>query len=139
MRKHWLKLIGGDGKPCEEFYALKWTVVHFRKCSPRIHSGDRMVLYACGGSKHIFANAEVTSEVGPTEPGEWGHYKLAVDYTIKLPVSVGVHIAEVNVERNLLPQGSYLELSQTEYDLAVTKLREAERNFVLELKTQGIC
>jgi len=28
-----------------------------------IHVGDRMILYACGGSRHIFADAQVTSEV----------------------------------------------------------------------------
>jgi hypothetical protein len=58
----WLKMIFSYRCECPKDYAFTRDYVHFRNRRPRsIRPGDRMVLYACGGSQRVFALAEVTS------------------------------------------------------------------------------
>jgi hypothetical protein len=133
---YWLKMIGSGGDPCRELYALQYNRVHFRKGdnvdSIHIHQGDRMVLYACGGSQCVFALATVTSEVkvsNPEHPG-WP-YQVDISYLVQLPVSAGVHIDEVSTPggRDLsrsLRQSCYISLSQQEYARAEARLLAAQ-------------
>ena len=90
-----------------------------------------MVLYAVGGSKRVFALAQVTSEVYNSGNERWP-YRMDVSYSVNLPVRLGVHIDEVSTaERDLLRslrQASYLELSPEEYERAETKLQNASKS-----------
>jgi hypothetical protein len=86
-----------------------------------------MVLYAVGGSKRVFALAEVKGEVYDTGDQGWP-YRVDVSYLVNLPVSSGVHIDEVSTtERDLLcaiRRASHIELRPEEYQRADTKLRK---------------
>jgi hypothetical protein len=90
-----------------------------------------MVLYAVGGSKHVFALVQVTSEVYECAGESWP-YRVDIEYKINLPVASGVHLDEISTsERELLysiRQASYVELLPEEYKRAVSKLREAQLN-----------
>lgn len=80
--------------------------------------GDLMVLYAVGGSKRIFALAEVTRKVYDSGDENWP-YRVDIKYDVNLPVSSGVDIGQVGTERNLLRsllRQSYVELSAEEYE-----------------------
>jgi hypothetical protein len=127
MSKSWLKMIYSSESPCPETYEP--THVHFRRGRPRsIHRGDRMVLYACGRERQVFALAEVTGEVYENGQEDWP-YQVDIKYTINLPVSKGVPIDEVSTpERDLarsLRQSSYIELTEQEYERAAARLEEA--------------
>jgi EVE domain len=126
---YWLKMIGMIESPAHGRY--KWNFVDFAKNRRprRVHPGDHVVLYAVGGSKRVFALAEVTSEVY-----EGGHearfpYRVNVSYLINLDVFDGVHIDEISTgERDLvksLMRASVIELRPEEYERAARKLREA--------------
>ena len=62
----WLKLIGSGDKPITEhpFYGIyNAEYVGFRKARmPGIRMGDRLFLYAPGGSRSIFALAEAVAD-----------------------------------------------------------------------------
>ena len=64
--KTWLKLIGSQEHPITEApWHGSYTDEHigFRKIArPSIRAGDHMFLYAPGGSRRIFALAEVVSD-----------------------------------------------------------------------------
>src|SRR6266566_6402633 len=49
----WLKMIGTSGSPWTGPYTRNH--VDFARKPRHIHSGDRLVLYAVGGSKRVFA------------------------------------------------------------------------------------
>jgi hypothetical protein len=84
-----------------------------------------------GGSKRVFADAEVTSEVYDSDYERWP-YRVNVKYTVNLPVSSGVDIDKVSSpERNLLGsirQGSYFRLRPEEYARAAGLLRAAAQS-----------
>ena len=128
MTRFWLKLIYSSKHPCPETYERSY--VHFRKGKPRrIHRGDRMVVYACGGSKHVFALADVTGEVYVNGQEDWP-YQVDISYLVKLPVSSGVSINDISTsERNLVRPiqwgASYIELRPEEYERAAALLRVA--------------
>ncbi len=127
MSKSWLKMIGTSDKPCAE----TWTEnhVHFRKDKPSgIHPGDRMVLYAVGRKKKIFALAEVASNVYENGQPEW-RYQVDVNYSVNLPVQAGVSIDRINTDRDLVGPiqwgSSYIELQPEEYEQAAALLHAA--------------
>ena len=128
----WLKLIGNHDRECPMDYAFTHDYVHFRKRRPRsIRPGDRMVLYAVGGSKRVFALAEVTSEVKCSGQADWP-FQVDIEYSVRLLVPSGVLITELDVPggRNLLDairRRSYLRLTPQEYARAESKLIEAAR------------
>ena len=105
MSKSWLKMIYSSQPPCPEYYTRSY--VHFRKCKPRsIHLGDLMVLYACGGSKRLFALAEVTSEVYENGETDWP-YQVEIKYIVNLPISSGVPIKRVNTHLSVTFSAHY--------------------------------
>ena len=125
MGKVWLKLIGTSERPLQTSYARPH--VDSRKRPRRIRPGDFMFLYAVGGSKRVFALAQVSSEVYESDDADWP-YRMNISYLFNLPVSSGVHIEEISAERNLvrsIRQASYIELSPGESALATSKLHEA--------------
>ncbi len=126
MSSSWLELIGTAERPCPEFW--KQGYASSRKRPSGIHVGDRMVLYAVGGAKRVFAIAEVTSEAYDSGDKEWP-YRVDITYLVHLPTSQGVHIDQVSTEkRNLirsLRRASYIQLSPEEYERASAKLRRA--------------
>jgi len=131
MDEVWLKLIGWSKDTCAENYAYDKEFVDFSKHRrPNdVHPGDQLVLYAAGGSKHLFALARVTSEVYENHEYKDHPYRVNVSYDVKLPVSAGVHIDEITTpKRNLLGaiQGSYLRLKPEEFELATSKLQKAK-------------
>ena len=131
MRTAWLKVIGESEHPRERYNE---AFVGFPKRQrPRgIHVGDHMVLYAVGGSKSVFALAEVTSEVYErSEYPQWPH-SVNIHYLANLPVSDGVHINHISTpKRDLLravkARKSYLKLTPDEYNRAVNKLKLAKK------------
>jgi hypothetical protein len=126
MSRFWLKVLGSDEIPCPESYTLDY--VDFARRPRRMRIGDRLVLYAAGGSKRIFGLAEVTSGIRESGRERWP-YRMGISYSVKLPVSSGVQLAEVNTgHRDLLlsvRQASYIELSSEEYEKAASKLQAA--------------
>jgi hypothetical protein len=126
---YWLKMIGMTEDPARGRY--KWNFVDFAKNRRprRIQPGDYVVLYAVGGSKHVFARAEVTSEVYEGGHEERFPYRVNVNYLVNLDVSDGVHIDEISTgERDLvssLKRASVIELRPEEYERAATKLQKA--------------
>ncbi len=131
--RYFLKLVGTSADPCREGYTRSY-VDFAPKYRPdrRIRPGDHMVLYAVGGSKRVFALAEVTSEVYPSGDEDWPR-RLDIKYKINLPVSSGVPIDGLDppgskrVLSGAIPQACYFELSREEYELAAAKLREASK------------
>ncbi len=134
----WLKMIGfGVVKdPCPKVYRYNFVDFPKQKRPSGIQVGDRMILYACGGSKHIFADATVKGEVceatwPPSEPRgkEWRTrfpHRMNIAYTVNLPVASGVQIAEINTPRRDLGKcirgASYLRLYPEEYRQAAARL-----------------
>lgn len=123
-----LKLIGTAQNPCPEPYTKKY--VDFSRNPRQVKPRDRLVLYAAGGRKRIFAIAEVMSGVydaGSDYGGRWPH-RVDIRYIVNMPASKGVHINEVSTSaRDLLRsigRQSYIRLSSEEYERAVAKLRE---------------
>ncbi len=133
---NWLKLIGCSkipitGPPFNGQYDK--TTIGFRKAhKPSIRAGDKLFLYAPGGSKRIFALAEATSDPERNtsyDPEEYGscQWKLNIRYLINLPVDSGLHINEIDIERDLaksITQKSHIRLSPEEYELTDEKLRK---------------
>jgi mRNA-degrading endonuclease RelE of RelBE toxin-antitoxin system len=127
MSTFWLKMIAMVERPLSGSYAREY--VDFARRPRRIHPGDHMILYAVGGSKRVFALAEVTSEVYDGGNEKRYPYRADVRYDINLPVSGGVHIDEVSTAgRDLarsIRRASYIELSPEEYERAATNLQES--------------
>jgi hypothetical protein len=119
-------MIGMTEEPCPENYERDY--VDYARRPRRVQQGDHMVLYAVGGSKRVFALAEVTSPVY-NSGRERFPYRTDISYLINLPSSAGVHIDEISTpQRDLLKsllRASYIELNQKEYEKAVSKLRKA--------------
>jgi len=126
MSAFWLKMIGTSESPCPESYTRDYA--DFARKPRHIHPGDHMVLYAVGGSKRVFALAQVTSEIYGSGRERWP-YRVDISYKVNLPVSCGVHIDEVSTpERDLrrsIRRASYIELRPEEYEQVATKLQEA--------------
>lgn len=133
----WLKLIGSANAPLTEapFYG-RYTdeYVGFRKeARPRIRAGDNLFLYACGGSRSIFALAEAISDPerdSSYDPNQEGscRWKVRVRYLISLPVESGILVDEIiSGQRDLtksLRQASHIRLLPEESDSAQRKLEE---------------
>jgi hypothetical protein len=121
-------MIGTTEKPCPE----AWTqnCVHFRRDKPKgINKGDRMVLYAVGRKKQVFALAEVTSEVYENGQQEW-RFQMDVRYIVNLPVKSGIPIEQISAAgRDLVRPiqwgSSYIELLAEEYERAAALLHTA--------------
>ena len=128
MRETWLKLIGTSKEPYQGRYERPYVDFSKSKRPRAIGPGDQIVLYATGGSKRLFALAEVTSEVYENNEYEEYPYRVNISYEVNLPVSAGIHIDDISTPRRNLPaaiQGSYLRLKPEEFELAESKLREA--------------
>jgi hypothetical protein len=90
-----------------------------------------MVLYAVGGWKCVFALVEVTSDevedMGQEE--EW-RYRVKIRTMVNIPPSCGVSIGEVSTDGRLLraicARRAYIQLNPKEYELAESRLRQAE-------------
>jgi hypothetical protein len=131
----WLKLLGSVEKPLTHpDYQGRWeeNYIGFRKTrKPSIRSGDRIFLYAPGGTKSVFALAEAVSD--PYNPMAEGHETWNVDirYLINLQVTSGINIAEITTgQRNLLKsvqRQSHIKLSSEEAELAFHKLQNKAR------------
>ena len=133
----WLKLIGSVKEPITGYpYYGKYDtgIVGFRKNrKPSVRLGDSLFLYAPGGSKRIFALAEVTSDPeydAAYDPQEEGStfWIVKVRYVISLAVESGIHIDEITTHRrNLLKsiqRQSHIELLPEESELAYSKLQK---------------
>jgi hypothetical protein len=139
MSETWLKLIGTSEKPCREIYDKTYADFSKRYRPRDVHRGDRMVLYAAGGSKRIFALAEVmsevydiTSETNDNSERETYPYRVNIKYIFWVPVSAGVHIDEITTPRRNLPKAirrSYLKLKPEEFSLAESKLQKARLQY----------
>jgi hypothetical protein len=128
----WLKLIGSAQEPITAPpFNGRYTkdYVGFRKESkPSIKVGDRLFLYAPGGSRRIFALAEA---VGNPEYHKEGncHWRLTVRYleNLNLPVASGILIDDVISHRKLVKsigQASHIRLSPEESESAYRALHE---------------
>jgi hypothetical protein len=138
MPETWLKLIGSSKSACPEFYDKPYA--DFSKSKrPRVRAGDQLVLYAAGGSKCLFALAnvvsgvyDITTETKDNRDRETYPYRVDIEYVYWVPVSVGIHIDEITTPLRELPkavQGSYLRLKPEEIGLAESKLLEARRKY----------
>jgi hypothetical protein len=139
MSEVWLKLIGTGKDPCEENYAFKKEFADFSisKRPNDVHPGDQLVLYAAGGSRYLFALAEVISEVRDVLPGGYEGkdyktypYRVDIKYIFRVPVSAGIHINEITTPKRNLPgaiRRSYIKLKPEEFESAVSKLQRAEQ------------
>ena len=128
MGSFWLKLVGTTEEPLSGAYGKKH--VGFPRRPQKVRPGDQMVLYAVGGTKHVFALAEVTSNV--YEGGEYKRFPFLVKirYILNLPISAGVHIDDISTSKRDLKRSirrSYIRLSREEYEKAASKLL-AERD-----------
>lgn len=98
----------------------------------RIHAGDRMILYAVRGTKRVFAEVEVTSDVCRSGDKDWP-YRVDISYIVHLRRDRGVHIDEISTARRDLVrsirQHSYIALYPEEYERAATKLRAASDSY----------
>jgi hypothetical protein len=133
----WLKLIGSVDVPITgyPFYGnFKEEFVGFRKTrKPSILLGDHLFLYAPGGSKSIFALAEVISnpkintQFNPEEEGSC-YWIVNIRYLINLPVNYGIHIDEITTKQRKLSKSiqrqSHILLSPEESELALSKLKK---------------
>jgi hypothetical protein len=131
----WLKLIGSGTVPITGYpwYGnYKEPYIGFRKRSkPSIRMGDKLFLYAPGGSMRIFALVKATSEpeydnnYDPEAEGSC-YWKLHIEYEINLPVNSGIHIDEISTSRRKLSksvqQQSHIKLLPEECELAFTEL-----------------
>ena len=131
--KTWLKLIGSAKSPITEW---KEEYVGFRKKNkPSIEVGDRLFLYAPGGSRRIFALAEAAGN--PEQDPKWNpkeegscYWRLAVRYIddLNLPVASGILIDEVTSHHRKLAksigQASHIELYPEESESAYRALHE---------------
>jgi hypothetical protein len=136
--KTWLKCIGSAQKPISgEYNAEKEGVgFRFRKGGkPTVHSGDRLFLYAPGGSKRIFALVEAIGEpyLNPKFNDEEGscRWMLAVRYIddLNLAVVSGIHIDEVTRHRRVkltrsIGRKSHIELHLEESESAYNLMHE---------------
>jgi hypothetical protein len=125
-----MKMIGLTERPLTDCYTLPHA--DFTRRPRRIRPGDLMVLYAVGGSKRVFALAEVTSEIYDSGLERFP-YRLDIRYLLNLRVASGVSIEQVSTpERELLrairQQASYFQLRPEEYDRAATLLRKASES-----------
>ncbi len=124
--KYWMKMIGTSGNPCDKGYTRNY--VDFARNPRKMRCGDFLVLYAVGGSKCVFAQAQVTSDVFATGEERWP-YRVYIRYIDNLPISGGVHIEEISIptKRDLLraiPRAGYFELQPEEYERARTELHK---------------
>jgi len=96
----WLKVVGTQQ---ENLRRYEKTHVGFPKNKrPRnINPGDRMVLFAVGGTRRVFALAEVVSEIYPNKMYPQFPYTVDISYQLNLPISAGVDIGEIS-SRSLL-------------------------------------
>jgi hypothetical protein len=130
--KTWLKLIGSQEHPITGGYTGEH--IGFRRAGrPSIRIGDHLFLYAPGGSRRIFALAEVVSdpERDPDyKPNEHGscQWRLSVSYLRNMPVASGILLDDImSGERDLrlsLRQASHVRLLASESELAYRKLPE---------------
>lgn len=129
MSAAWLKMIGTTEDPCPEVYDKAYA--DFAKRPRQVTVGDRMILYAVGGRKCVFADAEVVSEIYRSGRRRWP-FRVNLRYSVNLPVSSGVHIEKVSTPRRELlksvRQASYVKLAPEEYSRAVSRLRAASRS-----------
>jgi hypothetical protein len=132
----WLKLIGSAKKPITAPpFNGNYTQEHvgFRKANkPSIQAGDRLFLYASGGSKSIFALAEAAGNperdpnYNPNEEGSC-YWRLPVRYRVNLPVASGILIGDLTSQRVLtrsIGQASHIRLAPEESESAHRKLHE---------------
>jgi len=130
--KTWLKLIGSAKQPITEWQE---KYVGFRKKKqPSIEAGDRLFLYAPGGSRRIFALAEAVGN--PERDLDYNqsvegscYWRLDVRYleNLNFPVASGISIDEVVSHRKLtrsIGQASHIKLSPEESESAYRALRE---------------
>jgi len=137
MSETWLKLIGTSDKPAPEFYDKPYVDFSKSKRPRDVRPGDQVVLYAAGGSKRIFALAEITSrlyditsETKDNRDRETYPYRVDIEYIFRVPVSAGVHIDEITTPQRNLPKAiraSYLRLKPEEFKLAERKLQEVSQ------------
>ncbi|MBI2807846.1 MAG: hypothetical protein HYX68_22925 [Planctomycetes bacterium] len=135
MSANWLKMIGTAEMPCPDPYVLK-VVAYTRTRKPSVRPGDKLILYAVGGFKTIFAVATVTSHVGRSRPEWWPGqpdllerfpYCVEIEYEVNLRPPDGVDIGAANLEGHLPAirfGNTHLSLSEEEFVYAAAKLRE---------------
>ena len=78
--RYWLKMIGMTESPLTGTYEKPYADFAKNKRPRHIHPGDHLVLYACGGSKRVFALAEVTSDVYVGGHMERFPYRVDIEY-----------------------------------------------------------
>lgn len=135
MGRYWLKMIGTAEMACPDPYVLKFAA-YTKKRKPSVRPGDKLILYAVGGFKTIFAMATVTSPVGPSLAEWWPGqpdllerfaHCVQIEYEVNLRPPDGVDIGAANLEGHLpgIQFGhTHLSLSEEEFVYAAAKLRE---------------
>jgi hypothetical protein len=79
MSRSWLKLIGTTERPCPECYES--CHADSRRRMHRIRPGDRMVLYAVGRGKRVFALATVSRAAYDSGRADWP-YRVDLSYEV---------------------------------------------------------
>ncbi len=128
----WLKMIGTSDKHWPESKRYDRKHIGFRGRKPSgVHCGDRVVLYAVGGAKRIFAFGDVTSEWYESKQGteEGWPYRIDVDLKVNLVPSAGVNADEIFTSkgelRRKVARRSHVRLTDEQYKRAVAKLQAA--------------
>ncbi|HVG19009.1 MAG TPA: hypothetical protein VNI02_08135 [Blastocatellia bacterium] len=125
----YLKVIGSGKDPCPEPYTKPYADFSPKRPPTRIRQGDHLVLYAAGGRKCVFALAEVTSDVKPSDYGDWPH-RLEIRYLVNLSPADGILAQEISTTRDLtmsVRQQTCVKLQPEEYERAKALLEESER------------
>ena len=131
MCAYWLKMIGTTQNPWPASDRYDRKHIGFRGRRPSgIQPGDRLVLYAVGGSKRIFALALVTGEWYESEEGkeEGWPYRIDIDLDVNMDPSHGVNAEEMFSTAGELKvkvgRRSHVRLTAEQYERAAAKLRE---------------
>lgn len=119
------KLIGTPNDPWIGHYHFDY--VRFSRSPKSINVGDHLILYACGGSKRIFADAAIIGTAYLVAgDGRWP-YRMNVTFVVNVLPADGILLAEVNVGRNLqnCVRAPYFRLTDEEFDQASALLAGA--------------
>ncbi len=138
MQSNWLKVVGmgKSGKPIEDDWkrhiknGLLERAVMFPRNPKKVRVGDRIVLYAAGHPRVIFAAGEVTGYPHPAPDGGPDYPWLADivwDDNATLPlVHYGVALSDIGIDGRRVRQKSHITLTDDEFRAAVRALRRAK-------------
>ena len=127
--KTWLKMLGsGDHAMAEMIVPQVLRLLRFPR-RPSVSVGGKLVLYALGHDR-VFAIVDAFSTIRPGEgDNPWDRWFLDVREVMSTSYAAAPRLAQLSVAgRDLsvsIRQQSHIQLRPSEYDQAVTLLRQA--------------